>query len=88
MRGIWFDYGDFKYPKDKHESYRAYTSAAKQGYARADYRLGKMYVIPVYRSNCRYEDVGDMKRALHHYEKSAAQGDSAALYVLTTIFPS
>jgi TPR repeat protein len=43
MRGIWFEYGDFKYPNDRHESYRAYTSAAKQGFARAEYRLGKMF---------------------------------------------
>ena len=48
MRGIWFDYGDFKYPNDRHEAYRAYTLAAKQGYTRADYRLGKMYVSSIY----------------------------------------
>ena len=81
MRGIWFDYGDFNYPNDRQEAYRAYLSAVKLGYARADYRLGKMYIISVYRSNYRYEDVGDMKRALYHYEKGVSQSDSAALYV-------
>jgi TPR repeat protein len=70
MRGIWYDYGDFKYPNDRHEAYRAYTTAAKLGYARAEYRLGKMY-----------EDVGDVKRAIHHYERGVAEQDSASLYV-------
>jgi TPR repeat protein len=43
MRGIWFDYGDFEYPIDKHEAFHAYTVSAKQGYIRADFRLGKLY---------------------------------------------
>jgi hypothetical protein len=33
MRGIWFEYGDFKYPNDRSEAYHAYQAAAKQGYA-------------------------------------------------------
>jgi len=75
MRGIWFEYGDFKYPNDRTEAYRAYQAALKQGFARAEYRLGKMY-----------EDVGDIKRGIHHYDRGVSQGDSAALYVLPAHF--
>ena len=42
MRGMWFEYGDFKYPVDRHEAYKSYEAAAKMGYARAEYRIGKM----------------------------------------------
>ena len=70
MRGIWFEYGDFKYPNDRTEAYHAYQAAVKQGFARGEYRLGKMY-----------EDVGDIKRGIYHYERGVSQGDSAALYV-------
>jgi hypothetical protein len=42
IRGIWFEYGDFNYPVDRHEAYKAYETAAKMGYARAEYRIGKM----------------------------------------------
>jgi hypothetical protein len=38
---------------------------------------------PPKRSNNRYEDVGDIKRGIHNYERGVALGDSAALYVLT-----
>jgi len=33
-------------------------------------------------SDDRYEDVGDMKRAMYHYERGVSQGDSASLYVI------
>jgi hypothetical protein len=76
MRGIWFEYGDFKFPNDRTEAYHAYQAAVKQGFSRAEYRLGKMY-----------EDVGDIKRGIYHYERGVSQGDSAALYVLTLLPP-
>jgi len=44
MRGIWYEYGDFNYALDRHEAYKAYEMAAKLGYARAEYRIGKMYL--------------------------------------------
>jgi TPR repeat protein len=81
MRGIWFDYGDFKYPNDRHEAYHSYKVAAKQGYSRAEYRLGKMCLPSSICSYIRYEDGSDMKRAVYHYERGVAQGDSASLYV-------
>lgn len=69
IRGIWLEYGDFKYPCDRHEAYHSYVAAAKKGYSRAEYRLGKMY-----------EDTGDMKRGLYHYNRGVTQGDAACLY--------
>lgn len=74
MFGIWFEYGDFNHPNDRTEAYHAYQAAAEQGFARAEYRLGKMY-----------EDVGDINRGIYHYERGVAQGDSASLYVLHPI---
>ena len=86
MRGIWFDYGDFGYPNDRHEAYHAYTVSGKLGYFRAEYRLGKMYdPLECGSSNERYEDVSDMKRAMYHYERGVQQGDSACLYVAPNI---
>jgi hypothetical protein len=48
--------------------------------------LGKC-TCSIANANQRYEDVGDMKRAIHHYEKGVSQADSASLYVVLIVSP-
>lgn len=43
--------------------------------------LEKWTIFPQINTYIRYEDSGDMNRALYHYERGVAQGDSASLYV-------
>lgn len=69
MRGKWHEFGKFGNRFDRKEAYKCYLAAAKQGWGRADYRIGMLY-----------ENSNDMESAMRHYHKGLQLGDSAASY--------
>ena len=70
MRGVWLEFGKFGFSVDKKEAFRAYTRAAEKGYSRAEYRIGM-----------QFESAGEPEKAIRHYRKGVALGDSASHYV-------
>ncbi|KAI9850633.1 MAG: hypothetical protein M1838_005347 [Thelocarpon superellum] len=71
MRGMWLEFGKFGFRVDKKEAFRCYSRAAENGYARAEYRIGM-----------QYESSNDPAKAIKHYDKGVALGDSASSYRL------
>jgi len=71
MKGMWLEFGKFKYRLDKKEAFLCYKRAAEKGYARAEYRIGM-----------QYENSQEAAKAIPHYQKGVALGDSASNYRL------
>ncbi|KAI4213431.1 MAG: hypothetical protein LQ351_003931 [Letrouitia transgressa] len=71
MKGMWLEFGKFKFRMDKKEAFRCYSRAAQNGYARAEYRLGM-----------QFESSNDLSRAIVHYNIGIRAGDSASHYRL------
>lgn len=71
MQGMWLEFGKFGYRVDKKEAFMGYRRAAEKGYARAEYRIGM-----------QYENSNDSAKAVEHYQKGVAMGDSASNYRL------
>ena len=71
MRGKWLEFGKFGYPVNLPEAYRAYSRAAQNGFARAEYRMGT-----------QFENSGDSIKAVNHYSLGVNAGDSASCYRL------
>lgn len=71
MKGIWQEFGKFGYRVDKKEAFLAYKRAAERNYARAEYRIGM-----------QYESSENSIKAIEHYRKGVAMGDSASNYRL------
>lgn len=70
MKGMWLEFGKFGYRVDKKEAFRCYARAAEKGYARAEYRMGM-----------QFESSNEPAKAIKHYERGVALGDSASYYV-------
>lgn len=71
MKSMWLEFGKFGYRVDKREAFLGYKNAAQKGYARAEYRIGM-----------QYETGNDSRKAIEHYYKGVAAGDSASHYRL------
>ena len=71
MRGMWLEFGKFGVRVDKKEAYRCYARAADKGFARAEYRMGM-----------QYESSNEPAKAIMHYHRGVAMGDSASHYRL------
>ncbi|KAL3470196.1 hypothetical protein BJX99DRAFT_55987 [Aspergillus californicus] len=71
IKGMWLEFGKFGFRVDKKEAFRCYSRAAEKGYARAEYRIGM-----------QFESSGEPEKAIRHYEKGVAFGDSASYYRL------
>ncbi|TVY16859.1 Chitin synthase regulatory factor 4 [Lachnellula arida] len=71
MKGMWLEFGKFGYRVDKKEAFLGYRRAAEKGYARAEYRIGM-----------QYENSNDSAKAVNHYKRGVAMGDSASNYRL------
>ncbi|KAL2009244.1 hypothetical protein VTN00DRAFT_7438 [Thermoascus crustaceus] len=71
MKGMWLEFGKFGYRVDKKEAFRCYARAAEKGYARAEYRMGM-----------QFESSNEPAKAIKHYERGVALGDSASYYRL------
>ncbi|KAK2757865.1 hypothetical protein FQN54_004271 [Arachnomyces sp. PD_36] len=71
IKGMWLEFGKFGYRIDKKEAFRCYSRAAEKGYARAEYRMGM-----------QFESSNEPLKAIKHYEKGVALGDSASHYRL------
>ncbi|TVY33205.1 Chitin synthase regulatory factor [Lachnellula occidentalis] len=71
MKGMWLEFGKFGYRVDKKEAFLGYRRAAEKGYARAEYRIGM-----------QYENSNDSAKAVDHYKRGVAMGDSASNYRL------
>jgi TPR repeat protein len=69
IRGMWYEFGKFGHRLDKKEAYRCYVRAAERGYARAQYRMGM-----------QHENANDPVKAVQHYQRGVAMGDSASNY--------
>lgn len=70
MKGMWLEFGKFKFRVDKKEAFRSYQRAAQKGYARAEYRIGM-----------QFESYNDPEKAIKHYNLGLQAGDSASHYV-------
>ena len=70
MRGMWLEFGKFGFRMDKRESYQSYSRAARNGYARAEYRMGM-----------QFESTNDIIKAIKHYSLGVEGGDAASNYV-------
>jgi TPR repeat protein len=70
MKGMWLEFGNFGVRQDKREAFRCYNRAAENGYSRSEYRMGM-----------QFEQNNDPVKALIHYQRGAAAGDSASNYV-------
>ena len=70
MRGMWLEFGKFGFRMDKRESYQSYARAARNGYARAEYRIGM-----------QFETTNDIIKAIKHYSLGVDGGDAASHYV-------
>ena len=70
IRGMWLEFGNFKFRMDKKEAFRCYARAAQKGYARAEYRMGM-----------QYESSNEPAKAIKHYQRGVDAGDSASHYV-------
>lgn len=71
MKGMWLEFGKFGYRIDKKEAFRSYARSADRGYARAEYRMGM-----------QFETSNDPIKAIEHYKRGVAMGDSASNYRL------
>jgi TPR repeat protein len=71
MKGMWLEFGKFGYRVDKKEAFMSYRTAAKRGYARAEYRIGM-----------QYENTNNSTKAIEHYQRGVEMGDSASNYRL------
>ncbi|KAI9886568.1 MAG: hypothetical protein M1823_001610 [Watsoniomyces obsoletus] len=71
MRGMWLEFGKFGVRIDKKEAHRCYARAAEKGYARAEYRMGM-----------QFETSFEPAKAIKHYQRGVALGDSASRYRL------
>ncbi|KAJ9273774.1 hypothetical protein DTO212C5_53 [Paecilomyces variotii] len=71
IKGMWLEFGKFGFRVDKKEAFRCYSRAAEKGYARAEYRMGM-----------QFEGSNEPAKAIRHYEKGVALGDSASYYRL------
>ena len=67
--------------QDDKKALHWYTRAAKQGFAKAQYALGKMYFEMSDRERTLY-----YKKVLHWYTKAAEQGHMAAQYDLGMLY--
>ena len=70
LRGTWLEFGKFGCEVDKPQAYRCFSTAARNGYARAEYRLGM-----------QFEETGEIDRALRHYDLGVQARDAASYYV-------
>jgi hypothetical protein len=70
IKGMWLEFGKFGFRVDKKEAFRCYSRAAEKGYARAEYRMGM-----------QFESSNEHAKAIKHYERGVALGDSASYYV-------
>ncbi len=70
MKGMWLEFGKFGFRVDKKEAFRCYSRAAEKGYERAEYRIGM-----------QYETSNEPAKAIRHYARGVAKGDSASNYV-------
>jgi TPR repeat protein len=71
MRSMWREFGKFGYRIDKTEAFLGYRRSAEKGYGRSEYRMGILH-----------EGTNKPSKAIEHYEKGVAMGDSAAHYRL------
>ncbi|BFZ60754.1 hypothetical protein YB2330_001806 [Saitoella coloradoensis] len=69
--GQWFESGLFGRPKDRKEALRAYTRAAKRGFARAEWRLGEVY-----------EREHDHAKTTACYHRGWSKGDAGCAFKL------
>ncbi|ODQ51357.1 hypothetical protein SAICODRAFT_9010 [Saitoella complicata NRRL Y-17804] len=69
--GKWFESGLFGRPKDRKEALRAYTRAAKRGFARAEWRLGEVY-----------EREHDHAKTTACYHRGWSKGDAGCAFKL------
>ena len=70
LRGMWLEFGKFGFTMDKKEAFRCYSRASKNGYARAEYRIGM-----------QFESSNEIDKAITHYNLGIQSGDAAAYYV-------
>ena len=70
MKGMWMEFGKFGQKEDRKEAFRMYKTAASNGYARAQYRMGMLF-----------ESTSESGQALQHYRAGEAAGDAASCYV-------
>lgn len=75
IKGMWLEFGKFGFRVDKKEAFRCYSRAAEKGYARAEYRMGM-----------QFESSNEPAKAIKHYEKGVALGDSASYYVSELLY--
>jgi TPR repeat protein len=71
LMGVLHEFGNFEYEKDVKIAIQYYEEAAKNGFARAEYRIGY-----------HLEQSGNLATALHHYHRGEQAGDSGAIYRL------
>ncbi|KAI9791471.1 MAG: hypothetical protein M1816_003815 [Peltula sp. TS41687] len=71
MKGMWLEFGKFDYRIDRKEAFRCYARSADRGYPRAEYRMGM-----------QFEASNDPLKAIQHYKRGVAMGDSASDYRL------
>ncbi|KAI9654878.1 MAG: hypothetical protein M1831_005247 [Alyxoria varia] len=69
MKGMWMEFGKFGQREDRKEAFRMYKTAASNGYARAEYRMGMLF-----------ESTNEPGQALQHYRRGEATGDAASCY--------
>ncbi|EEH39576.2 hypothetical protein PAAG_08845 [Paracoccidioides lutzii Pb01] len=71
IKAMWLEFGKFGFRVDKKEAFLCYSQAAEKGHARAEYRIGM-----------QFENSGEPHKAIKHYERGVALGDSASNYRL------
>lgn len=69
IKGMWLEFGKFKFRLDRKEAYHCFSRAAQKGYARAEYRIGM-----------QFENSNDPEKAIKHYNIGVKARDSASSY--------
>ena len=70
IRGTWLEFGKFGYEIDKPQAFRSFSTAARNGYARSEYRIGM-----------QFEETNELDKALKHYSIGVQAHDAASCYV-------
>lgn len=70
IRGTWLEFGKFGHEIDKPQAFRCFSTAARNGYARSEYRIGM-----------QFEETNEVDKALKHYNVGIQANDAASYYV-------
>ena len=71
----WLEFGKFGFEENKQQAYALYKIAAKNGFGRAEYRMGMLY-----------ENSNDIPNAIRHYTTGVTMLDSASRYRLGMMY--